>query len=205
MDKTYAECLMEIYGAPESFIDIFEKLRKKEDWEALSANMTFYKEWLPVTFEAYYRDVPDDCKYDFLIDVYAHGGDSIPAIRKEVRKAKQYGTSTLPPEFDGQDVITVYRAGDEPIGKAPYRLSWTTDRDRAEWFMVYSGLRKMADMHLYQAEIRRDKIIGYTDIREEKEVIQYRGVKAVKEIGFMTHKEVVDKWAESREKNAKTG
>ena len=204
MSKSYAECLMEIYGAPERLIGIFEKLKNGGNWKGLAANMTYYDDWLAITFAGYFKEVPDEYKYEFLVDVYAHGGDEVSSIRKEIRRARQYGTPELPSELEGQDVITVYRAGDELISKAPYRLSWTTDRARAEWFMVYSGMRKQSDMHLYQAEIKREKVIAYTNIREENEIIQYRGVRGVEEIGNMTYQEVMDKFFKNREKNSKT-
>ena len=133
----------------------------------MSAYMSCYSEWMAVTFEAYYDSVPDNERYKFLIDLYSDGGDRIGSIRKAMRTARKYGSPVLPPDFG--DVITVYRAGDEPVNKAAYRLSWTTDLEKAKWFMNYSGRMKKADMHLYTGEIRREKVIAYFDGRSEKE------------------------------------
>lgn len=196
---------MEMYDIPHRRIEHYEKIREKEDWGALSAVISLDEENLPVTFAAYYDAVPDEHRYDFLIDLYMHGGDRVPAIRREIRKLNRYGAAKLPEEFDGQDEITVYRAGDEPVSKAPYRLSWTTDRSFAEWFMGYSGTRKGCAMHLYKAVIKRGKVLAYTDMREEKEVLQYRGVRNVEEIGSMTYEEAVKKYAEGRGKGDKAG
>ena len=193
------EIMMKLNGAPQELIDILKGLREEADWQGLSANMTFYSRWLPHAFCSYYECVPDEHRYNFLMDLYAHGGDGIAAIRKEVRTALKYGSPVLPPELDGMDTITVYRAGDEDIKKAAYRLSWSTDREKAEWFMVYSGLRKASDMHLYQGEIKREKIIAYVDSREESEIVQYRGVKNIQEIGFMTYQDVIRNWKEKKD------
>lgn len=189
-----SEIMMKMGGAPQELIDNLEGLRVKEDWFRLSVNISFYSKWLPLAFASYYEFIPDEHRYRFLMDLYAHGGDRVPAIRKEVRTASKYGSPVLPEELDGIDTITVYRAGDEDINKAKYRLSWTFDREKAEWFMIYSGLRKASGMHLYKGEIKREKIIGYVDSREEKEIIQYRNVRNIQEIEFMTYRDIINQW-----------
>ena len=35
---------------------------------------------------------------------------------------------------------------------------------------------RLGDCHIYQAKIKKDKVLAYTDNRNEKEVIQYRNV-----------------------------
>ena len=199
LESGVPETMMKLSGAPQELVDIYNRICKEEKWDELSACMTFYRNWLPIAFASYYDCVPDEHRYNFLLDLYAHGGDGVAAIRKEVRTALKYGSPILPPELDGMDTITVYRAGDEDIKKAAYRLSWSTDRERAEWFMIYSGLRKASDMHLYQGEIKREKIIAYVDSREESEIVQYRGVKNIQEIGFMTYQDVIRNWKEKKD------
>ena len=196
MSKTYSVALLETMGMPEEMIDFFESLKAKGKWSAMSAYMSCYSEWMAVTFEAYYDSVPDNERYKFLIDLYSDGGDRIGSIRKAMRTARKYGSPVLPLDFG--DVITVYRAGDEPVNKAAYRLSWTTDLEKAKWFMNYSGRMKKADMHLYTGEIRREKVIAYFDGRSEKEIIQYGSVKNIKEIGFKTYEEIVNHRVKSK-------
>ena len=196
MNKTYSVALLETMGMPEEMIDFFESLKAKGNWSAMSAFMSCNSKWMAETFEAYYDSVPDNERYKFLIDLYSDGGDRIGSIRKAMRTARKYGSPVLPPDFG--DVITVYRAGDESINKAPYRLSWTTDLEKAKWFMNYSGRMKKADMHLYTGEIRREKVIAYFDGRSEKEIIQYGSVKNIKEIGFKTYEEIVDPRGKSK-------
>ena len=202
MSKTYSVALLETMGMPEEMIDFFENLKAKGKWSAMSAYMSCYSEWMAVTFEAYYDSVPDNERYKFLIDLYSDGGDRIGSIRKAMRTARKYGSPVLPPDLG--DIITVYRAGDESINKAPYRLSWTTDLEKAKWFMDYSGMRKGTDMYLYAGEIRREKVIAYYDGRDEKEIIQYRNVKNIKEIGFMTYDEIFARWVKSRKEMEKS-
>ena len=202
MSKTYSVALLETMGMPEEMIYIFESLKAEENWLGLSVNMSLFSDWLPVTFAAYYDSVPDHERYNFLIGLYTNGGDRVGSIRKEMRNARKYGSPVLPPDLG--DIITVYRAGDESINKAPYRLSWTTDLEKAKWFMDYSGIRKGTDMHLYVGEISRDKVIAYYDGRDEKEIIQYRNVKNIKEIGFMTYEEIVGRYVKSRKEMEKS-
>ena len=140
MSKTYSVALLETMGMPEEMIDFFENLKAKGKWSAMSAYMSCYSEWMAVTFEAYYDSVPDNERYKFLIDLYSDGGDRIGSIRKAMRTARKYGSPVLPPDLG--DIITVYRAGDESINKAPYRLSWTTDLEKAKWFMEACTARK---------------------------------------------------------------
>ena len=202
MNKTYSVALLELKGMPEEMIDFFESLKAKGNWSAMSAFMSCNSKWMAETFEAYYDSVPDNERYKFLIDLYSDGGDRIGSIRKEMRNARKYGSPVFPSDIG--DIITVYRAGDEPISKATYRMSWTTDLEKAKWFMDYSGIRKGTDMHLYVGEISRDKVIAYYDGRDEKEIIQYRNVKNIKEIGFMTYEEIVGRYVKSRKEMEKS-
>ena len=161
------------------------------DWKGLCDCISTNPDWMHVTFVAYFDIIPVEYRYDFLIECHVYGGDKLSAVRKEMRKIRTLRKPILPPELDGQDVITVYRAGDEPIEKAAYRLSWTISKEKAQWFMKYSGYHKCSDMHLYEGTIARDKVLVYTDQRDEKEIIQYGSVKNIKEIGFMTLKELL--------------
>ena len=149
------------------------------DWKRfIDISLSFY-EVMPIAFR-YFSEIPDDLKYRFAIDAYIHHGDSIPAVRKAVRSALRYGKPDLPKELAVQEEIVVYRAGEEPIQKAKYRISWTTDKEVALFF--HNEWNNRHANHLYQARIKTKHIIGYTDEREEKEVLQYRRVYDIKEI-----------------------
>lgn len=116
---------------------ILERLRDyicQNNWEAFINTSLCNPQVLAKAFTVY-DDVPDSLKYQFAIDAYTHTGDRLPGVRKAVRGLRKYGKPELPEEIATQDTITVYRAGEESIGKAPYRLSWTTDKRVAELFL----------------------------------------------------------------------
>lgn len=188
---SYFVALMQQYNVPPVLMEMLESHRMTADWKGLCDCISTNPDWMHVTFVAYFDIIPAEYRYDFLIECHVYGGDKLSAVRKEMRKIRTLRKPILPPELDGQDVITVYRAGDEPIEKAAYRLSWTISKEKAQWFMKYSGYHKCSDMHLYEGTIARDKVLVYTDQRDEKEIIQYGSVKNIKEIGFMTLKELL--------------
>ena len=136
-------------------------------------------EIMPEAF-IFYDRIPDSLKYQFAIDAYIHHGDSIPAVRRDVRNAKRYGKPTLPEEIAEAETITIYRAGEEPIEKAHNRISWTTDYSVAEFFLREYIHRHAT--HLYMGTIKTKDIIAYCDDRNEKEVMQYRKVFEVTDI-----------------------
>lgn len=152
---------------------------KNKSWEEfITISLTRY-EVMPEAFQLY-GEVPDDMKYNFAISAYQHHGDSIPAVRKAVRSAKKYGAPSFPECLEGVEVFTVYRAGEEPIDKAKYRISWTLDKETALFFLNEYGNRHAS--HLYRAKIRREDVIAYTNDRKEGEIMQYRKVYDIEEI-----------------------
>ena len=101
-------------------------------------------------------------------------------MRKAVRGALKYGRPTLPEELKGVDAITIYRAGEEPLEKSKYRISWTVSKDIALFF-----LNEWSSRHanfLYRGKIRPEHIIAYCNEREEKEVMQYGHVYDIEDI-----------------------
>ena len=138
---------------------ILERLRDyicQNNWEAFINTSLCNPQVLAKAFTVY-DDVPDNLKYQFTIDAYTHTGARLPGVRKAVRGLRKYGKPELPEEIATQDTITVYRAGEESIGKAPYRLSWTTDKRVAEFFLN-DYCRKHAS-HLFRAKIHTADMI----------------------------------------------
>lgn len=153
--------------------------RNRGEWEQFITTALSIYEVMPLAF-SFYEEVPDSMKYDFAVSAYINHGDSIPAVRKAIRGARRYGEPDLPPELAAQEAITVYRAGEEPIAKAPCRISWTTSRETALFFLrEYIGRHAT---HLYRAKIKPERVIAYTNARNEKEILQYRGVYDIEEI-----------------------
>lgn len=153
--------------------------RAAGDWAGFIRTALVVFELLPAAFE-HYQEIPDSMKYDFAIQAYIHHGDSIPAVRKAVRQCRKYGRPELPKDLQGKEQITIYRAGEEPLEKSKYRISWTTDRKIADFFLN-EYLNKHA-RYLYRGQIRAADIIAYVDDREEKEVLQYRKVFDIEDI-----------------------
>ena len=162
----------------ESELQLLE-CRRLGKWEQFIELALCRYEIMPLAF-SYYAEVPDGMKYNFCTEAYIHHGDSLPAVRKAVREALKYGKPALPDELAGQEEITVYRAGEEPIEKAKYRISWTASKETALFFLNDWSGRHAA--HLYTGKIKPEKIIAYTNAREEKEIMQYRSVYGIQEI-----------------------
>lgn len=154
----------------EFWLPVLMRHRQAGDWDEFIRCALDCPEVMADAFE-FFDEIPDPLKYDFAIEAYTHHGDSVPAVRKAVRRANRWGRPELPKELEAAREITVYRAGEEPMEKAKYRLSWTTDVRVARFFLDTYGGRHAN--HLYTGKIRPRHIIAYTDAREEKEIIQY--------------------------------
>lgn len=169
---------LNFYWEKKNELDALIKAGKWEDF----ANMAHsFPEMYEYTFQ-FWDDIPDNLKYDFAVNSYDHHGDSIPAVRRAVRSLTKYnaGKVILPQEYRGKEVITVYRAGEEPLTKARYRISWTLSKEVAEFF-AYEWSGRHAN-HLYRAKIKPARILAYDDDREEQEVMQYMAVYDVEEL-----------------------
>ena len=85
---------------------------------------------------------------------------------------------SVPPEFlmnqeeraaykSLEDIVTVYRGVTSYNVKNVKALSWTLDRDTAEWFAHRFG----KDGTVYTAQIKKEDICAYFSGRKESEVI----------------------------------
>lgn len=63
------------------------------------------------------------------------------------------------------NVVTVYRG--VANGRERYGLSWTNDKDKAEWFQT----RFKGDNYLLKATVPKRSILAYFDSRDEKELV----------------------------------
>lgn len=130
----------------------------------------------------YYYIMPKDLQRQVAIACYAFGGDNMPACRQAVRKLERKGKEELPEEYRDKEWITVYRAGAEDVNRAQYKLSWSLSREALKPFIGFKRDILMQDVKIYQAKIRPEDVIAYTNDREEQEVLQYRKVKDIREI-----------------------
>lgn len=163
-------------------VNMFFEYFKNEDWD----NMYWKacrKSPLAIAISMDYLDkMPPDVAYQHIISCYGYLGDGMSQVRKEMRTARKYGSPDLPKDIKEKEWITVYRGGTEPIEKAKYRLSWTTDFEVALWFKDRAINRGGGSVHIYKGVLKTEKIIAYIDNRYEREVVQYRNVRNIEEI-----------------------
>ena len=152
-----------------------------EDWEKVASLIKLNPDIMAEGLELVYRRLPNQYKYSIPTSCYTHNGDRMPIVRKYVRQARRYAPieKRIPAEMIGLPEVEIYRAGEEPIDKAAYRISWTTSLDIAKWFYDRAVARRHPQIHLYKGIIKPEKIIWYTDGRQEKEVMQYNNVRNI--------------------------
>lgn len=161
--------------------EVCDKFKNAQDWEGLSDQIILFSNVYAWTFFKYYECLPDHLKYQTAISAYSKNGDMVPLVRKCIREALKYRPkNALPEEILSQKEITIYRAGEEPIEKAKYRISWTSDIEVARKFLYVYNYSKYRAKYLYKGVIKTDKIIAYYNEREEHEILQYRNVQNIK-------------------------
>ena len=154
---------------------LYPKLLKyfnDKNWEGFCNLVVLNPRLIPYGF-LFYDEMPEQYKRDFVIDCYESHGDSYPSCRAALRKLPKNGKNELPEEYRNKEYITVYRAGEEPIEKSKYRISWTLDREIAESFLNGRGINAN---YLYSGKIKPCDVIAYNDNRSEQEVMQYKKV-----------------------------
>lgn len=165
------------YNLHNYFLPKLIEYRKNEDWKGFCDYATSNPEYMPYSF-LYYDVMPNEFRRDFVVQCYMSHGDSFSPCRKALKKLPKNGIYELPVRYREKEFITVYRAGEEPLSTAPYRLSWSLSKKVAEWFLdKYIGKHAQ---YLYSAKIRPCDVIAYTNERKEQEVLQYRKVFDIK-------------------------
>lgn len=165
-------------------VDKYFEAIECENWEKVSDLIELNPDIMAEGLKLVYRRLPDKYKYSIPIQCYTHNGDRMPIVRKYVRQARKYAPieERIPAEMIGLPEIEVYRAGEETLDKATYRISWTTSLDVAKWFYDRAVARSQPRRHIYKGVIKPEKIIWYTDDRQEKEVMQYNSVRNIVEL-----------------------
>lgn len=128
--------------------------------------------------------IPPDQLYEITLDIYTNSKIPFTGCKKRIIELQKVRPDDylreLPEELKSINPLTVYRATSSSIDqKISTEISWTTNKDVAVWF--YQRLFTESK-HLYKATIRKDKIIAYTNCRNEFEVLQHRGVKDIEEV-----------------------
>lgn len=156
------------------------KLAYSGKWEEFCRYIITHHEAMEPAITVFFKDMPNELKYQFLIDCYAHHGDSIPVVRKYVRQMRKWGNPELPHCMEILDEITIFRAGAEDLTKAKYRISWTHDINTAIFFLKRS--QEYENRRLYAGRIKKEKILAYNNDRSEYEVMQYSAVYDIHDI-----------------------
>lgn len=158
----------------------------EQDWEKVSSIIMFNPEIMATGLDYAYPSLPDTYKFSIPVECHTHNGDCMPAVRKYVRQAKKYmpDEKRMPSSFLTLPEIEVYRAGEEPLHLAKYRISWTTDWEIAKWFHDRAEAQWQHPRHLYKAKIKPQKIICFDDGRNEREVMQYNSVTDIVEVPY---------------------
>lgn len=95
----------------------------------------------------------DENYIDFLTDTATNEAKDIQDLLSEV---------------DGQDVLTIYRGETEQSTPYKQALSWTLDKEKADWFANrFESERPIT----YKAKVKTDYILAYDNGREEQEIL----------------------------------
>ena len=162
-------------------IAIITDLADKQEWQKLVDQATCMPEVYAFAIYSYFDKLPTDkLRRELAVGAYLHRGDKIPIVRKAIRSLSKCEPPELPKKVANRKVITVYRAGEEDISKCKYRISWTTSKKVAIWFL--QTYRSKHANHLYKAKIQTKDILAYSNDRQEFEVLQYNKVYDITDI-----------------------
>lgn len=141
----------------------------------------------------YFRDFKNqNILFDLIVSVYIKDGYNFP--KSVIIKAKSIAKS-IPEEkrlagLPEGDVITIWRGTYVANPKAEEyvrrSISWTTDKNTAIWFAnrISNSWTENGKGALWEGTIDRNKIITFTQDRNESEVIQYNSVQNLRIIKY---------------------
>lgn len=145
-----------------------------------SGNWQHEQQLLLKLFSPWFKD--KRVLFDLIIDVYTNDGYDFPKeiIQKAKRIAKCVPENHRLQGLPEGDTITIYR-GTAPSTKADARriksaISWTTDKKTAIRFADrYKAT--VGKGSVWSGTISRNKIIAFTQCRNESEIIQHMDVQ----------------------------
>ena len=133
----------------------------------------------------FFNKIPDNQKYAAVLNVYTMvAEDDNRRVVKYLKSVKPFMPDSMKATVgalaDSNGIITVYRGGRESKDAARC-ISWTTSNDIAEFFAKrYLALNGGGQAVIYTGTIKPQDVIAYTDDRQEKEIVQYCGVKSIR-------------------------
>lgn len=130
-----------------------------------------------------FEEIPDSQKYQIVMDVYTMLKSPAKEMIKYLKAVKPLVpdnlTATIEDYIDEHGNLTIYRGGIQ-VKNPALCPSWTLSREQAEFFakrLIDEPTAK--DTVIYRGFVKATDIIGYTNEREEQEIIQYRSVKNI--------------------------
>lgn len=184
MNKTEAFAYLDEFEK-QIFFDTLQRCKSANDWSSIAILGNRGKWTATNALKLVINQIPKNEKlYWLIVEIYVNNGYHFP--RSIIIKAKKLKPTDylrdLPEEFTGVDSITVYRCSATPPEKMESvrnEISWTTNIDVAEWFYNREVNLFNHPAFMYKATISKDKIVAYTNERNEFEVIQHGGVMAL--------------------------
>ena len=136
-----------------------------------------------------FDEIPDTQKYQVVMDVYMMSKSPAKEMLNYIKAIKSLVpdnlTATIKDHIDDSGNLTIYRGGLQ-VKNPGLCTSWTLSKEQAEWFAKrYIDRPDATDTVVYRGFVKATDIIGYTNDREEQEIIQYQSVENI---------EIVDKY-----------
>lgn len=136
--------------------------------------------WLLRAYMNCKNKIPKDILWDVLMDVYIFNGFAFP--KELIFEALPYRPkdylSILPPIYNDEEFITVYRAtNNNPLIYHPrYDLAWSINPHVAKKFYMWR-ISVGQQCYLYKAKLKKSDILMCVDTKNENdEVLQYDSI-----------------------------
>ena len=151
----------------------FEKLYKKDDLSGML--FAIHKRDVIQAYKDVFEYLTDDMKYKSFLNVYTRAEYNFRTltikILEELKRLKPNSViQKLSKYTDDKGFITIYRGECTKSTSLNKSLSWTLDKEKAEWFARRFLLTGETGT-VYTAKANIKNVIGFYSGREESEVI----------------------------------
>ena len=144
------------------YFEIFDQIEQKDQYEVF---LSVYKD-LEFNFDWFL-----DSMMDFFLRLKP------VAMYEKIKKLA-----------DAEGYITVYRGKCTKSTSYKKALSWTLDKNKAEWFARRFQFSLNDKCYLYTGKVHHSDVVAYDNERNEKELICLRGSVAVSKTERVTYK-----------------
>ena len=131
-----------------------------------------------------FGDIEKNDHYEIFLDVYSDLENNFDwfhdAMVKFMLKLRPEPMRKKIAKFaDTDGFITVYRGKGTKSKSCKKALSWTLDRNKAEWFARRFQFSSDDKCYIYTGKVHIDSVVAYNNDRKEKELVCVRGSVAV--------------------------